>query len=1361
MTIKTSRKARLRATVATALLASLLPATAWAECLVEADTILICSDDAPDTRIIESAYDRYEITGRYQGITISGLDGALILTAASQISHTPSDAADAAIVIESASADGSFTHEGVIQSSVGNGVYFAAENATGAANELGGFTNTGTITTSAPGYEAVVLEGRITGDVNNSGTISGVYTGLFSSFIGGDLINSGTISATGDVDAAGVEVTSVIGDVINSGTISGDAYGVIGVSLEGGLFNAGQITSSGTAVDVITLGGFTNVGRVEGGAYGLVSQTLNGDLDLRSNSLISGGVRAIDVGTLNGDLLIGAQVWADNGIVIDQLNGGVLNTGDLTLTGAGLSIGTLTHTRNTPTIDFGALRLENASTGTGLALRVDDFQLGDHVLINAELDGGASFDFSNSDASVTRNVFVHGRYETDLGSGLSGLVLDGGANIRFLNSFGETLEVFGDECGLCVTNLTAIPGVDIEPTTPVGLPGAGSAHSLAGLFFGRTAALDIELVNSGETADRMNTLFLNGSAFSQTGDAIHLRGDLSGLSLAQFPILGAWAPQGSAVTIEGNVDRLLVRGSRQGASPTDVLQDYLSRFLDAEDIETYLAPNRDFTDYFSRRVAMFAARDHALHVTGDIEQFRFGFGNDRTRPSAYSLEGDAIRIDGDVSQAFITGVAISYAASADAAGLRIGGTSGTRLSIASFSVIRGQTAVVLGDGDDQVFIGRGANLFAYGDTVMDLGDGDDTVHATGAILEANVTPPTVPTSSSVASIQSVAAPFNLSAGLIRGGDGDDTIILEGDSTLDLLLTDFEQLTVAEGGTLTFGRDQTVDNVTVLSGGLDLNGFDLTGDLTLVDSTLTGNGGRIEGALTTLGNVLVEDLELGGDFTISGLLNPGGFGVIDTLFVGGDFALLPEDGALAVSTIANQQATDVTAGAAARLAIDFDGLRHDRVRVDGAAQLQGDLYLLGDLTDALKSRQSFNLVTAQGGLSGGLTLANTGGVLFTPVIEQSATALRLNFERAANFADALNASTGNRQRAAQGLQAQWDAGPSEVDDVLLSLDAGLPAAGTLQGYAAEPAAAVLRDGAETAGLIARTVAACGHDTASCSGSDRGWVQYSRSATWLDGDANAGKVRQSTSLTSFGLRHAFTPELNLGAYGAMARTRVKVEAGDYGRGENETLSAGAFADFTSGRVSMFALVGVGKAESETNRRTPLGVATGNTEQWLTLGRASARLALSQGPLMSGLTVSYAHARSDMDRYTEAGPNGFDLDLAPEDYQSDQAELAFDASTTLGEPGSGRIWRVGAEAGYAVNLSDTAAIVRASFANSSVGFDTFGPDGGEDGPVASLSLSSQDPNGRFQLDLQASGRWTDSRASATVTGQLGWRF
>lgn len=275
-------------------------------------------------------------------------------------------------IYDSATLNGKISNSGTISAN-GHGVEIG--NTTPGTISAGAdgiaITNSGTIssTSASWGDESGIRlanQAVVTGNIVNSGTISGYWRGLniAGATLTGDVSNtatgiltnsSGSTSHTGAglwVGADGVVAGLLDGKVTNQGTISGSSYGVyVGAngSITGGLVSSGSISGgSGTAIQI------TNTGTISGantqGAIQISAGTITG-------SIANAGTISNSADNARGIHLYGGAA----------LTGKIDNSGTISASGHGIEIGNTTAATITAgsdgyaLVNSGTIQANNAS----------------------------------------------------------------------------------------------------------------------------------------------------------------------------------------------------------------------------------------------------------------------------------------------------------------------------------------------------------------------------------------------------------------------------------------------------------------------------------------------------------------------------------------------------------------------------------------------------------------------------------------------------------------------------------------------------------------------------------------------------------------------------------------------------------------------------------------------------------------------------------------------------------------------------------------------------------------------------------------------------------------------------------------
>jgi hypothetical protein len=160
------------------------------------------------------------------------------------------------------SSDGTYIRDSVLGGFTNTGLLYVSSGNLGIVRSTinGDLRNSGTIGSATGGYGAVYLiGGRVTGNIENTGTLEGGLQGLSLSDgaeLGGSLINRGVVNA---INGIYLEQAHVHGDLINDGQVTGwdrnyfrdeRGLGIIDSTLDGDLLNHGSVLGIARALDI-------------------------------------------------------------------------------------------------------------------------------------------------------------------------------------------------------------------------------------------------------------------------------------------------------------------------------------------------------------------------------------------------------------------------------------------------------------------------------------------------------------------------------------------------------------------------------------------------------------------------------------------------------------------------------------------------------------------------------------------------------------------------------------------------------------------------------------------------------------------------------------------------------------------------------------------------------------------------------------------------------------------------------------------------------------------------------------------------------------------------------------------------------
>lgn len=247
--------------------------------------------------------------------TISSTNTGISITSASTINGGLSNnglisTQNIGISINHSTVNDSISNTGTINATTGTGIFITASSTIN-----GGITNSGTITSGGVFVGLVVNNNSIiNGGISNNGLIEATGSGdgilvRSSSTINGGITNTGTIRSTNKSGIGITNLSHVTGDIFNSGIISGgdQALAIHNASiLNGNIINNGTINGGNRGLAIFSAttvsGSISNSGTITGGNTGLV---------VSSSSTITGGIS--NSGTIQGNSF-GIRVAADSSL---------------------------------------------------------------------------------------------------------------------------------------------------------------------------------------------------------------------------------------------------------------------------------------------------------------------------------------------------------------------------------------------------------------------------------------------------------------------------------------------------------------------------------------------------------------------------------------------------------------------------------------------------------------------------------------------------------------------------------------------------------------------------------------------------------------------------------------------------------------------------------------------------------------------------------------------------------------------------------------------------------------------------------------------------------------------------------------
>ncbi len=374
---------------------------------------------------------------------------------------------------------------------------------------IGNLTNSGLI---SGGQKGLGNQNTITNLTNTStGTIlGGTAAGLQNDTSMGTLTNAGLISS----GSAGFASYGTLGLLSNSGSINGGPQGIYldGNSNSGTIDNSGTITSGQSAVQVSgTLGALVNSGFIGNATNALnVAGTL-GTLVNANGGTISGNNVIYISGSLGG--------LSNSGAIRGRIDNQTANV--LTITGgAAGTIGTLTGTSGIGTIN---------NTLSNLVFASGNLLLNDRIIAT-----GRTVSNTGASLSLTSNISITGNYSQSAGTlslnpGTSSLIVSGAANL----SGGTVLASLSSTGNYLASSYTLVSG------------GASSSLSGATVSTGTVTGLASSSSISGNTLLLAITNDYVGGSLTTLANAASLTSAATGLYVATTGTIGTVSNTGT------------------------------------------------------------------------------------------------------------------------------------------------------------------------------------------------------------------------------------------------------------------------------------------------------------------------------------------------------------------------------------------------------------------------------------------------------------------------------------------------------------------------------------------------------------------------------------------------------------------------------------------------------------------------------------------------------------------------------------------------------------------------------------------------------------------------------------------------
>jgi autotransporter family porin len=227
----------------------------------------------------------------------------------------------------------------------GGSISVTGDNAVESTGTVTSIINNGTITTDINGFDAIVIDGLVSGSITNNGTISNKNSDndddsgieIDQGYVTGTITNNGTITSSADngiavwgdndndqSDNRGV----VLGGIVNNGTITGYNEGIDiddDARINNGITNNGTITGKNASAIEIDEDSVVN-GGILNNSSGVIKSNSNSSaysaIDISSSAVLNDGV--INYGTIQSNTY-GIAIYGGA-----KLIGGITNYGSIT-----------------------------------------------------------------------------------------------------------------------------------------------------------------------------------------------------------------------------------------------------------------------------------------------------------------------------------------------------------------------------------------------------------------------------------------------------------------------------------------------------------------------------------------------------------------------------------------------------------------------------------------------------------------------------------------------------------------------------------------------------------------------------------------------------------------------------------------------------------------------------------------------------------------------------------------------------------------------------------------------------------------------------------------------------------------------
>jgi autotransporter-associated beta strand protein len=886
-------------------------------------------------------------------------------------------------------------HPGALNSATPNAVTFGAAS-TGVLTLNGNSITIPSLNTNAlPGTPVVqnANSSAATLTVNNSA--ANTFAGMLQDGAGGGALSL-LKTGVGELILSGANAYTG-GTTVGAGTLRGNAG-----SLQGNITN-------NAAVIFDQAGAGTYAGSMSG--TGSFTKLGAGTLTLSGNNLYTGGT-TISAGTLRGNAnSLQGNIINNAAVIFDQAGaatyaGAMSGTGSLTKLGAGtLTLSGINQYTGATNVNEGTLALPAAATfsvgaGAGTTSELNISGTGAAFVQSdaAALTVGAA---SGSPAAINIGTTANGGTLTT-GTGLftinpTGTVtIGGGANTGTLNANGNVTfnggqlvvvtpgSAFLTDAGKTITvqnggNVSVIAGTHTSPANTIyNIAGTGAAwHGLnidngAQVNVTSGGVLDFTFGNSSGNS----TLSIQDANSVANGSQVRNNSTINVGTTAS----GGKLQSSTLFTIDGtstvNIGSATTSGTFRGFPTVD--GGVFQLFNSSSTLDLAFVPNAGFMTVQNGGRATFDLNGGIYHTSNAVLGTQL-YTVSGTNSVWELVDGSGLTIGYDDFVQIVSGGHLSVA------GDVMVGTPATRGTLEMFGTLTARSLLVNQGGVTPSVFQLGGTLNITGAAGLITGDVDSDF-SVGPSATINVTNATTISAFKSFSLEGgtlntgslvINGAFNFVRGTLgitgpagmtvgTGGPLGSTLVLNANQTLNVTNT----LTVGAGAYLTVAGGLSAGNL--------LNNGDLVAINTAINAPVANNN-----AVTVVGTVDFNGLVSGpGDF-----FGPGTAHFNGGIAPGASPAEVSFEGNLA---LADANILFIELGGAT------PGSQYDRLSIDGSATIDGDLNvsLLGGFSPT--SGQSFNILTAAGGISGTFDAATlpalAGGLYFNLAYNSTAVTL---------------------------------------------------------------------------------------------------------------------------------------------------------------------------------------------------------------------------------------------------------------------------------------------------------------------------------------------------------------------------------